>query len=142
MEIVLNGTRRISLTTILRDVDGMLSVSLWPREPNRQDGFFWEVAFENPLSPLPQSAQQGTFLGEGTVKTPMPGKITRIEKQVGEAVEAGDLLMVLEAMKMEHSVKAPRSGSLAEVRHCVGDVVAEGSVLFVINNEDKIAQSA
>lgn len=141
MEIVVNGTHRISLTAILRDADGLVSVSLWPKEPNRQDGFFWEVAFENPLSPLPQSAHATS--GEGTVKTPMPGKITRIEHQIGDAVEAGDLIMVLEAMKMEHTVKAPRSGTLAEVRYCVGDVVADGSVLFVIDDvEDEIAQTA
>jgi 3-methylcrotonyl-CoA carboxylase alpha subunit len=140
MEIMLNGTRRMSLTTMLREDDGMISVSLWPKEPNRDAGFFWEVDFEHPLS-RKQSVQQGV-VGEGTVKTPMPGKITRSNRQVGDTVEAGDLVMVLEAMKMEHSIKAPRSGVVSDVRYNIGDVVADGSVLFVIDDGEEKAQAA
>lgn len=140
MELVLNGTRRMSMTTVLREVDGMISVSLWPKEPNRDDGFFWEVEFEHPLS-RKQTVQQGV-LGEGTVKTPMPGKVTRLHRQVGDTVEAGDLIMVLEAMKMEHSIQAPRAGKVLEVRYSVNDVVADGSVLFVIEDEEDIAETA
>ena len=137
MEIVLNGTHRISLTVVLREVDGMLNVCLWPKEPNRQAGFFWEVEFEHPLYPLPQSVQQGA-LGEGTVKTPMPGKVTRLNKQTGDTVEAGELVMVLEAMKMEHAIKAPRSGTIGDIRYNVDDVVADGAVLFVIDDDEEL----
>ena len=140
MEVTVNGTRKVSLTTVIRETDGTLGISLWPKEPNRKEGFFWEVEFEHPISPLAQSSQQ--VLGEGTVKTPMPGKITRINCQPGDTVEAGDLIMVLEAMKMEHSIKAPRSGTVSEVRYGVHDVVADGSVLFVIEDEEDDLKTA
>ena len=140
MEIVINGTRRVSLTTVLREDDGMINVSIWPREPNRDDGFFWEVEFEHPLSRKLSSSQR--MLGEGTVKTPMPGKITRINREIGEAVESGEVIMVLEAMKMEHSIKAPRDGKIQDIHFDINDVVADGSVLFVIDDGEENAEAA
>ena len=135
MDVVLNGTHRMSLTSVLREGDGLMNLSLWPKEPHRKDGFFWEVEFEHPMMPLPQSVLAGAS-GEGTVKTPMPGRVTRLNKQAGDAVQAGDLVMVLEAMKMEHSIMAPRDGIILDIRYGVDDVVSEGSVLFDVVSED------
>jgi acetyl-CoA/propionyl-CoA carboxylase biotin carboxyl carrier protein len=63
---------------------------------------------------------------------PMPGQVRAIEATVGAAVEAGDTVLVLEAMKMEHSVATTISGRLAELRVVAGDQVARGQVLAVV----------
>lgn len=62
----------------------------------------------------------------GRVLAPMPGQIVSIAVSVGDQVGAGDVLMVVEAMKMEHEVRAPAPGKVASVRFAVGDRVEEG----------------
>jgi len=63
---------------------------------------------------------------------PVSGTITAIKVQPGQAVAAGDLLLVLEAMKMENEIKAPRQGTVRELRVAVGSRVNEGDVLAVL----------
>jgi len=138
MNVVLNGTHRMSFTCILREADGLMKCSLWPKEPNRKDGFFWEVDFIHPLSPLPESILAATS-GEGAVKTPMPGKIAQLHKQVGEEVKAGESIVVLEAMKMLHVVTAARAGVISKVFFGVDDVVSDGAILFMIDDVADIA---
>lgn len=66
------------------------------------------------------------------VEAPMPGIIVRLEKKVGDTVEEGDVILVLEAMKMENSITAPASGTVKEIRVNEGDNVKKGQVLAVI----------
>ncbi|RED52550.1 acetyl-CoA carboxylase biotin carboxylase subunit [Aestuariispira insulae] len=68
--------------------------------------------------------------GSGRMTAPMPGKITAVKVNAGESVEEGQALMVVEAMKMEHTIAAPHDGVVAEVRFAVGDQVAEGDELI------------
>ena len=60
------------------------------------------------------------------------GTVVRIEKRVGDAVSAGDVIIVLESMKMEMPVEAQASGKVSEVRCKEGQPVSEGDVLAVI----------
>jgi acetyl-CoA carboxylase biotin carboxyl carrier protein len=60
------------------------------------------------------------------------GTVVRIEKQPGEPVNAGDVLLILESMKMEMPLEAEASGTVREVRCREGQAVAEGDVLLVI----------
>lgn len=60
---------------------------------------------------------------------PMPGKLVQVMVKPGDAVEKGQPLVVLEAMKMEHTVKAPRAGKIAAVRYAAGEQVEEGTAL-------------
>jgi glutaconyl-CoA decarboxylase len=62
----------------------------------------------------------------------MPGKILRVAVQTGATVEEGDLLLVLEAMKMENEINAPVGGTVQEIRARDGDSVNSGDVLAVI----------
>jgi glutaconyl-CoA decarboxylase len=62
----------------------------------------------------------------------MPGKVLKVNAQAGAAVNAGDLLLVLEAMKMENEILAPSGGTVKEVRAHDGDSVNTGDVLVVI----------
>ncbi|KAI9315168.1 carbamoyl-phosphate synthase L chain, ATP binding domain-containing protein [Dichotomocladium elegans] len=65
----------------------------------------------------------------GSVKTPMPCKISQVLAKPGQAIEKGQTLVVLEAMKMEHVIKAPFSGVIDQVLYNVGDLVEENQSL-------------
>jgi biotin carboxyl carrier protein len=65
----------------------------------------------------------------------MPGKIVSVGVAPGESVGARTLLVVLEAMKMEHRIEAPLAGTVREVRVSPGDLVAGGATLVVIAGE-------
>jgi propionyl-CoA carboxylase alpha chain len=65
----------------------------------------------------------------------MPGNVVRIEADRGDRVRAGQPVVVLEAMKMEHQIVAPAAGRLAEVRVAAGDQVQAGAVLAVVEAE-------
>eukprot|EP01105_Mastigella_eilhardi_P014354 TRINITY_DN3270_c0_g1_i1.p1 TRINITY_DN3270_c0_g1~~TRINITY_DN3270_c0_g1_i1.p1 ORF type:complete len:711 (-),score=156.66 TRINITY_DN3270_c0_g1_i1:34-2166(-) len=66
------------------------------------------------------------------VAAPVPGRVTRLLVRVGDEVVAGQAVVVLEAMKMEHTVRASRAGRIAAVSCAVGGVVDDGAVLVVI----------
>jgi propionyl-CoA carboxylase alpha chain len=62
----------------------------------------------------------------------MPGSVVRVHAAVGEAVDAGDPVVTLEAMKMEHVVVAPSAGQVSEIGVAPGRQVARGDVVAVI----------
>ncbi len=70
--------------------------------------------------------------GDLVVTAPMPGKIVRVEVEVGQAVKPGDGLVVIEAMKMENEFRATTAGTVREVRVQVGQAVNAGDVLIVV----------
>lgn len=72
---------------------------------------------------------------EGAVKVaaPMPGKILAIKANVGQAVKRGDVVMILEAMKMENEITAPEDGTIAGINVAVGDSVESGDTLASLN---------
>jgi len=67
-----------------------------------------------------------------TVRAPLPGKITHVAVRPGDRVQAGDTLVVIEAMKMENEFKAAAAGAIAEVRVSVGQAVNPGDVMIVL----------
>lgn len=69
---------------------------------------------------------------ESTIESPMPGLILRHEVEVGDTVQAGQTVLVLEAMKMENSLPAPVAGAVRSLPFDVGDKVSRGDVLAVI----------
>lgn len=73
--------------------------------------------------------------GAGAVKVnaPMPGKIVKTNVSVGQAVKKGDVLVVLEAMKMENEIQAPQDGTVASVDCSAGSSVEAGDVLVSLN---------
>jgi acetyl/propionyl-CoA carboxylase alpha subunit len=66
---------------------------------------------------------------EGSMTAPMPGKILEVKVADGQTVEAGELLLVMEAMKMEHRIVAPTDGVVTKVNFSMGDQVQQGDVL-------------
>ncbi len=77
--------------------------------------------------------QQGTAdAAEHRIRAPMPGRVVLVQAQPGDAVSAGDVVLVIEAMKMELALKAPRDGVLAEVRVVAGEFVDADAVLATL----------
>ena len=68
----------------------------------------------------------------GSLMAPMPGNIIGVLVEAGEQVAVGAPLMILEAMKMEHTISAPLEGVVERVNFAVGDQVAEGAELLAI----------
>ncbi|CAB3767707.1 3-methylcrotonyl-CoA carboxylase [Burkholderia sp. MSh2] len=72
--------------------------------------------------------------GGGRLTAPMPGKVIAVLVEPGQKVEAGTPLIVMEAMKMEHTIGAPNAGVVAEVLYGVGDQVADGAQLLMMSD--------
>jgi 3-methylcrotonyl-CoA carboxylase alpha subunit len=88
-----------------------------------------------PAPPPSARAESGAGThGSGDVTAPMPGKIVAVAAHAGASVAAGDPLIVLEAMKMEHRIGAPVAGVIAAVHVAAGDVVAGGAPLVTIGD--------
>ena len=90
-----------------------------------------------PKAAAPKAAPKATAPAgaQGAVKVnaPMPGKILKVNAAAGAAVKKGDVLVVLEAMKMENEICAPQDGTVATVECAAGDSVESGKVLVSMN---------
>lgn len=89
------------------------------------------VAAAPAAAPAP-AAPKGSA-GAVAVKAPMPGNIMKINAKVGNAVKKGDVLVVLEAMKMENDICAPADGTVASVEVSQGATVETDAVLVTLN---------
>ena len=82
-------------------------------------------------APAPAAPVQAVAAGE-KVTSPMPGNILKILVSQGQQVKEGEVVMILEAMKMENEIVAPKSGAVAQILVTKGAVVETGAVLAVI----------
>jgi acetyl/propionyl-CoA carboxylase alpha subunit len=132
MDVIIDETFRLKLVCAMQQDQDLIRVRMWPS--GLADEYAWALDIRNPLCPTSSDAKlQGT--GLGLVKSPMPGKISRVNFAVGDLVEEGVVVVVMEAMKMEHSIKAPCHGRILELGYKPGDVVQDGAVLFLVNDE-------
>ena len=83
-----------------------------------------------PAAPAPAASGAG---GSVKVASPMPGKILSVKASVGTAVKKGDVILLLEAMKMENEVVAPEDGTIASINVSAGDTVEAGDTLATLN---------
>ena len=86
---------------------------------------------EAPPYPLPGADDAG-----GGLTAPMPGAMLSTDVAVGDDVRKGDLLLILEAMKMEHRITAPRDGKVEAVHIEAGEQVANGQLLVTLADTD------
>lgn len=89
-------------------------------------------------APVPQAAPAAAPKATGTVgsvkvESPMPGNVLKINVKVGDSVEEGQAVAVLEAMKMENDIVAPSAGTVASINVSIGDSVNTGDVLVTLN---------
>ncbi|MCD4748713.1 MAG: biotin/lipoyl-binding protein [Thermoanaerobaculales bacterium] len=94
--------------------------------------FDWRV-----LTPVEAVASEAVSnaKGAGRIVAPIPGKVVAIHVALGDEVEAGRPLVILEAMKMENELAAERAGRVAEIHFAPGDIVESGSVLIDLEEE-------
>ena len=83
-------------------------------------------------APAPAAAAPAAVAAGEVVKSPMPGNILKIQVSQGQRVKEGDVLIILEAMKMENEIVAPKTGSVAQIIVTKGQVVETGAPLAVI----------
>jgi len=88
-------------------------------------GGHWELLLEDP-----RLKEFTTTAAQGGLTTPLPGVVAAVIAKVGQVVRAGEVLMVIEAMKMEHSISAPYDGTVKVLHFAPGDRVPEGSQLL------------
>ena len=89
------------------------------------------VAAAPKAAPAPAAAKPAE-VGSGSVLAPMPGTILKVLKATGDAVKAGEVVLILEAMKMENEITAPADGTIGSLNLTEGSTVAGGDLLFEV----------
>ena len=84
-------------------------------------------------APAAAAPKASAGAGDIAVTAPMPGKILSVKANVGDAVKKGDVVLILEAMKMENEVVAPEDGTIASIDVTVGASVEAGDTLATLN---------
>ena len=88
------------------------------------------------LDRVPRFVDPADVVASGSLLAPMPGTVVKVTVEQGARVAAGDVVLVLEAMKMQHTVTAPTAGTVTEIDVRPGAQVASGEVLAVVTGED------
>jgi 3-methylcrotonyl-CoA carboxylase alpha subunit len=117
LSIVLDGVRGF-VTVLARRPETMVLVG----------GEHWRLVETDPLA-----VRESEDPTAGRLTAPMPGRLTRLMVGGGDNVRRGEPLMIIEAMKMEHTVAAPADGTVEAVRYTVGDLVEEGAELISLD---------
>jgi methylmalonyl-CoA carboxyltransferase small subunit len=115
-------------------IDGKTyEVDVEATEPQHQRPMLTGAASPAPpraSTPCPAPAPAGDDVDEGKVcRSPIAGVVVKVSAQAGQAIQANDVLMVLEAMKMETTITSPVAGKVAKVNVAVGDPVQGGQVV-------------
>src|ERR1051325_1607390 len=123
LAVTLDGARS---TAVVLDHDTQLAVFI--------AGEGWQFDEIDPLAP-----PQGADVGAGRLTAPMPGRVIELLIAPRAAVRKGQALILIEAMKMEHTIAAPREGFVAGVNFAAGDLVEEGAELIALEDPDAAA---
>jgi biotin carboxyl carrier protein len=86
-----------------------------------------------PAAEAAPAAKAPAAQGSISVNAPMPGKILGVKANAGQAVKKGEVILILEAMKMENEIVAPEGGTIAGINVSVGEMVEAGDVLATLN---------
>jgi acetyl-CoA/propionyl-CoA carboxylase, biotin carboxylase, biotin carboxyl carrier protein len=115
---------------VTAEVNGRrVTVALWVPETT-DDGL--PKPHSTAQKPRRQHGGTSVVSGSGTVTVPMQGTIVKVNFEVGQSVEAGQAVVILEAMKMENAVNAEKSGTIKSMKVKAGDSVSAGDVVCVI----------
>jgi acetyl-CoA/propionyl-CoA carboxylase biotin carboxyl carrier protein len=122
------------LREVTAEVDGRrYALKLWvPAGTAGDGGAAGAAGGAGPRARQRQAHHAGAASGSGSVTVPMQGTIVKVLVSVGDTVEAGQTVCILEAMKMENAINAERDGTVSEVRVAAGDAVGGGDVVAVI----------
>ncbi|KAG1651228.1 Hydroxymethylglutaryl-CoA lyase, mitochondrial [Nymphon striatum] len=136
-DLLISGTM-IDDNVLAADLDGRKLSAVFIKK-NQQittlfEGRVWNIIVHDPRMDAMENEGQA-----GGLVAPMPGAVVAVEVNVGDEVKEGDALVVVEAMKMEHSILAPKDGTVKEIYYGVGDQVEDGDELF-ITHKSKIVE--
>ena len=92
-------------------------------------GEYRRLALKEPLQGIDEDTRSGSLAA------PMPGRIVQVMTQAGASVKRGEALLILEAMKMEHTITAPADGVVKEVHYAAGEQVLEGALLIALEQD-------
>ncbi|MFF7983357.1 acetyl/propionyl/methylcrotonyl-CoA carboxylase subunit alpha [Streptomyces sp. NPDC007901] len=130
VEYVPRGTHTVTADRVSVTLDGVRHTFRRAADWIGRDGDAWQVRDHDPVA----ASLHGTaHAGADSLTAPMPGTVTVVKVAVGDEVTAGQSLLVVEAMKMEHVISAPHAGTVAELDVRPGATVAMDQVLAVIN---------
>ncbi|WP_053848867.1 biotin carboxylase N-terminal domain-containing protein [Streptomyces sp. NRRL B-24085] len=129
VEYVPRGTHTVTADQVTVTLDGVRHTFHRAADWIGRDGDAWHVRDHDPVA---ASLTRGGHAGADSLTAPMPGTVTVVKVAVGDEVAAGQSLLVVEAMKMEHVISAPHAGTVAELDVTPGTTVAMDQVLAVI----------
>ncbi|MFI0928163.1 acetyl/propionyl/methylcrotonyl-CoA carboxylase subunit alpha [Streptomyces sp. NPDC021012] len=128
------GGARVTATDVTVTVDGVTHTFRRAGAWLGRDGDSWHVLDHDPVEAALSGARHG---GADTLAAPMPGTVTVVKVTVGDEVEAGQSLLVVEAMKMEHVISAPHAGTVTELDVTPGTTVAMDQILAVVTPREE-----
>ncbi|MGW4777305.1 ATP-binding protein [Streptomyces filamentosus] len=128
------GGARVTDRSVTVTVDGIVHSFRRAGAWLGRDGDSWHVMDHDPVAAALSGARHG---GADTLAAPMPGTVTVVKVAVGDEVEAGQSLLVVEAMKMEHVISAPHAGTVTELDVTPGTTVAMEQVLAVVTPREE-----
>ncbi|MFD8394679.1 acetyl/propionyl/methylcrotonyl-CoA carboxylase subunit alpha [Streptomyces sp. NPDC059680] len=131
------GSSTVTDTTVSVTLDGVRHTFHRAGDWIGRDGDAWQVRDHDPVA---ASLSRSAHAGADSLTAPMPGTVTVVKVAVGDEVAAGQSLLVVEAMKMEHVISAPHAGTVAELDVTPGTTVAMDQVLAVIAPHEEVAQ--
>jgi 3-methylcrotonyl-CoA carboxylase alpha subunit len=111
-----DSVETVARASVLRDGDVFHVFSV---------GRHFSLTYANPMAHAGEAEAEG-----GRLTAPMPGKVVAVQVQAGQEVKKGQPLVIMEAMKMEHTIAAPGDGVVEEILYAVGDQVADGAPLL------------
>jgi 3-methylcrotonyl-CoA carboxylase alpha subunit len=131
-QILVRG--RLADGNLAADLDGVRTSHVWLRRGAEISVFDGAETYRFTLVD-PVADAEAEEVADDRMTAPMPGRVIALLAEAGARVAAGQPLIVLEAMKMEHTIKAPSAGIVEAFRHRVGDQVEEGEELVVFRAE-------
>ncbi|WP_326668146.1 acetyl/propionyl/methylcrotonyl-CoA carboxylase subunit alpha [Streptomyces canus] len=131
------GTHTVTDAQVTVTLDGVRHTFHRAGDWVGRDGDAWQVRDHDPVA---ASLTRSGHAGADSLTAPMPGTVTVVKVAVGDEVAAGQSLLVVEAMKMEHVISATHAGTVAELDVTAGTTVAMDQVLAVIAPHEEVAQ--
>lgn len=128
------GTATVTGDTVAVTLDGVRHTFRHAGDWIGREGDAWQVRDHDPVA---DSLSHAAHAGADSLTAPMPGTVTVVKVAVGDEVAAGQSLLVVEAMKMEHVISAPHAGTVAELDVTPGSTVAMDQVLAVITPKEE-----
>ncbi|KEF17505.1 acetyl-COA carboxylase [Streptomyces rimosus] len=135
-----SGTGHVTADSVRVTVDGVVHTFRRAGDWLGRDGDAWHVTDHDPVADTLRGAAGAH--GMDALTAPMPGTVTVVKVAVGDEVAAGQGLLVVEAMKMEHVISAPHAGTVSELGVSPGSTVAMDQVLAVVDPHASGSQAA